>query len=263
MGRPLEGRVALVTGGSRGIGRGCALALAAAGAAVAVNYRADEQSALEVTTRIAQAGGKAVAMQADVTDRAAVARLYDHAERELGPVDIVVANAGSSVRRPFLETTADDFRRTLDILVFGTFHTLQEGAARLIRAERTGRMVVIGSIHAWVPFPNAITYNTAKAALHHMARSMAAELLPYHIHVNVLVPGLTDTPGERNFRTDAQLQEVARQLPMGRMGTPEEVGRLVAILVSDDNDYMTGSVVTADGGLSVNLNLGLRSQPGG
>lgn len=263
MGTDLDGKVALVTGASRGIGRGCALALAREGAAVAVNYRSDEQAAREVVARIGQAGGRAYAIQADITDRTAVVRLYDQAEDELGPVDIVVANAGASVRRPFLETTPDDLRRTLDVLVFGAFHTLQEGAARLVRGRRAGRMVVIGSIHAWVPFSNAMTYNTAKAALHHMARSMAAELLSYDIHVNVAVPGLTDTPGERNFRSEAQLQEAAQRLPMGRMGTPDEVGRLVAFLVSPANDYMTGSVVTADGGIGVNLDLGLRSQPGG
>ncbi len=263
MGFPLEGRVAVVTGASRGIGRGCALALAAAGAAVAVNYHVDEQSAHQVTSQIIQAGGRASTIQADVTDRAAVVRLYDQAERDLGPVDIVVANAGASVRRPFLDTTASDLQRTLDVLVFGAFHTLQEGAARLVRSRRAGRMDVIGSIHAWVPFPNAITYNIAKAALHHMARSVAAELLPHRIRVNVVVPGLTDTPGERNFRSEQQLQDAGQQLLLGRLGTAEEVGRLVAFVLSPANDHMTGAVLTADGGIGVHLDLGLRSQPGG
>ena len=262
-GRWLEGRVALVTGGSRGIGRGCALALARAGAAVAVGYLQDGASAGGVVRQIEAGGGRALAARADVTDREAVRGLYAAAEERLGLVDVVVANAGSSVRRSLLETGEADLRRTLDVVVLGAFHTLQEGAARLVRAGRPGRMVAIGSVHAWVPFPNALSYNAAKAALHQMVVSMAGELLPYGIQVNVVVPGLTDTPGERAFRSEAQLREAARSLPMGRMGTAEEVGNLVAFLLSPLNSYMAGSVVTADGGIGVNLNLGLRSQPGG
>jgi glucose 1-dehydrogenase len=263
MDRWLDGQTALVTGGSRGIGRGCVLALAAAGAAVAVNYHRDRGSAEEVVRQVRAAGGRAMAIQADVADRAAVAAMYDSAERDLGTVSLVISNAGSSVRRSVLDTSEQDLRITLDVQLIGAFHTLQEGARRLVAAGRAGRMIVIGSVHAWMPFPNALSYNIAKAGLHHMAVSMAAELLPYHIHVNVVVPGLTDTPGERAFRSEAELQEAAGALPVRRMGTPEEVGGLVAFLLSPANDYMTGSVVTADGGVSVTLAAGLRSQPGG
>jgi glucose 1-dehydrogenase len=260
----LAGQVALVTGAAKGIGRGCALALAEAGASVVVGYRADEMAARQVAAEITTAGGQAIVIQADVTDRAAIVELYDRAEHALGPVSIVVASAGASIRRSLFETTEADLRSTLDLLVLGAFHTLQEGAARLVHRALPGRLVAIGSIHAWVPFPNALSYNVGKAALHHLVATMAAELLPYRILANVVVPGLTDTPGERNFRTEAELQEAALNLPLRRMGSSREVGQLVAFIVSPQNDYMTGSVITADGGLMVSLSPGgLTSQPGG
>ena len=260
--KSLAGSVALVTGAGQGIGRGCALALAEAGAAVAVND-IDSGLAGSVVREVEALGARGMAVPADVTDRSQMNGVFDSIERKLGAADIIISNAGWSIRRPLLETTDDHLRQTLDVIVFGTFHTFQEAARRLIAAGRGGSMVTIGSVHVQIPFRNSVTYNTAKAALHNMARSFAAELVEHGIRVNVIVPGLTDTPGERRFRTDEELAAAASSLPMGRMASPEEVGRFVRFMVSPESAYMTGSIVTVDGGIGVSLSAGLRSQPGG
>lgn len=252
----LLGKVALVTGGSKGIGKATAVALAEGGANVAVNYLTNEAAARNVVSEIERMGRRAIAVRADVTNRAQVNAMYDAVLDQLGLPEIIIANAGSSLRSSVLETTEDQIRKTFDIIVLGSFGTMQEGARRLIEAGRPGRMISVGSVHAWIPFSNALSYNIAKAGLHHMTVSFARELMPYGIRVNVVVPGLTDTPGERNFRTEDELAEAARRLPMGRMGTPEEVGGLIRYLVSPVNEYMSGSVITADGGITASLDLG-------
>lgn len=256
------GKVALVTGAGAGIGRGCAHALGAAGAAVVVND-IDAAAAERVTSEIRDLGGTAIAVQADTTELAQVRQIYDAAEAALGTVRVVVSCVGTSIRRPWLEVTPDQLRQTIDLIVFSAFHTLQEGARRMLAASQGGRMVTIGSVHADIPFRDSITYNVAKAALRSLTRSFAAELVAHGILVNEVVPGLTDTPGERKYRTEQELQQAGRSLPMGRMATPEEIGRLVRFVVSDANPYMTGSVIPADGGLGVTLTAGLKPPTGG
>jgi glucose 1-dehydrogenase len=194
-------------------------------------------------------------VQADVTDPEQVQQMLTEIEAQLGTPQIVVASAGASIRHDIFETTADHLRWTFESIVIGTFNVLQVAAKRLVAKRLTGSFLVMGSIHARVPFANALAYNAAKAALHQLTSTFAAELLQHNIRVNVLVPGLTDTPGERRFRTEEELLLVAEQMPMGRMATVEEIGQLAAYLVSSENAYMTGSVVSADGGLEVSLGL--------
>jgi glucose 1-dehydrogenase len=245
----LVGTTALVTGGSSGIGRCAALALADGGARVAVNYLRHPIAAAEVVEEIRSSGGVAIAVRGDVTDPSDVNAIQGAVEAELGVPQVIVSSAGSSIRRDVFQTT---------------FNLFQTAAKRLRDMQLGGSFLAIGSVHATIPFPNALAYNVAKAGLDQMVRTFAAELLPYAINVNVLTPGLTDTPGERQFRTDEELLAVAHRLPMGRMATPEEIGRLAAWLVSGDNSYMTGSIVTADGGIGVHLGLpGVASPPGG
>ncbi len=258
----LEGKIALVTGAGAGIGRGCALALADAGASVIVND-IDSAASEAVVRKCEERGSRALAVCADMTDSREVVRVYDVAERQWGPVQIVVSCVGTSVRRPLLETTAEQLHRTVELIVYSAFHTLQEGARRMIAAAQPGRMVTIGSLHADVPFRDSITYNIAKAGLRSLTRSFAAELVTHGILVNEVVPGLTDTPGERKYRTEEELAKVGRSLPLGRMASPDEIGRLVRFIVSDENPYMTGSIITADGGLGVTLTGGLKPPTGG
>ena len=256
----LDGKVALVTGGSRGIGRGCALALAGAGAKVVVNYHSNHEAAREVVAQIRDMGGEAFVWQADVADRKAVEAMIDAAWKRFGPVDTLVANAVTSTRKSFLETDLELLRRTLDVALFGYFHVCQEVARRLISARLPGSIAVIGSLHAVYPLPLAFDYNVAKAATHHMAMTMANELAPHRIRVNLVIPGWIDTPGERKWVSEEELYRQGAQLPWGRLGTPVDVGNVVLFLASDAAEYVSGAVYSVDGALGVSMASGGSSE---
>lgn len=256
----LDGKVALVTGASRGIGRGCALALGRAGAKVVVNYYRNRKAAEEVVAAIQSGGGQAIAWQADVADRARVEAMIDAAWQRFGPVDIVVSNAVTSSRRSFLETDVASMGRTLDVALFGTFHVCQLAARRMVQAKIEGSLTVIGSLHAIYPLPLAFDYNVAKAAVHHMAMTMANELAAHRIRVNLVVPGWIDTPGERKWLSDEELLRQGSQLPWGRLGTPEDVGNVVLFLSSEAARYVSGSVYAVDGALGVSMASGGSSE---
>lgn len=256
----VDGKVALVTGASRGIGRGCALALGRAGAKVLVNYLRHREAAEEVVAAIEKEGGRAMAWQADIADRAAVEAMIQGAFEHLGPVEIVVANAVTSSRKSFLETDVASLKRTLDVALFGNFHVCQLAARRMVEAKLHGSITVIGSLHAVYPLPLAFDYNVAKAALHHMTMTMANELAHHRIRVNLVVPGWIDTPGERKWMSEEEIMRQGALLPWGRLGTPEEVGRVVLFLASDAAAYVSGSVYGVDGALSVAMPSGGSSE---
>lgn len=244
----LSGRVALVTGASRGIGRGCAVELARCGADVAVNYRSHGDEAEEVAAQVRALGRKAAVFGADVSDRAAVDAMVAGAVGQLGRVDIVVANAYYSKRQPFLELDVAEARKTLDVTLWGAFHVAQEGARQMVRQGGGGHILFISSVLGFIPFPTSVPYNTAKAGMNHMAATIAAELTAHRIRVNVIEPGWIDTPGERQFTTEEQMRQGAAHLPWKRLGTPEDIGRAVAFLSSDAADYITGATLRVDGG---------------
>src|SRR5436305_1808126 len=190
---PLAGKVALVTGAAGGIGRATAVALARAGADVAVNdlrFPADGGTPADV----AATGRRALALPADVSDQSAVEAMVARTVAELGRLDLFVSSAVYSDREPF--TTADmaGFRRTIDVSMWGSFYVLRAAAYQMIRQGQGGAVVVVSSPHAVIPFPNCMAYNMAKAAQDNMARTAAIELLPHKIRVNVLHPGWTNTP---------------------------------------------------------------------
>lgn len=256
----LAGRVALVTGGSRGIGRGCAECLAEAGADVAINYHNHRQAAHDVAAAIRARGRQAVALQADVSDRTQAERLVAAAEAELGPIDILVANAVYSVRQPFLDTDWEHLQRTVAVSLFGAFHVCQFVARRMAARPAgvggaRGAILVIGSPHAHIPFKNAVDYNIAKAGLHQMALTMAAELVGRGIRVNIIEPGWTDTPGERKWTPDEALRAAGTRMPLGRMGVPDDIGQAAVFLASDAASYIAGAVLQVDGGQIVGGNL--------
>jgi glucose 1-dehydrogenase len=244
----LSGRVAVVTGASRGIGRGCALALARAGARVVVNYHSHGDEAQEVVAAISALGSEAIAHGASVADRPAVDAMFARALEYFGQVDIVVANAALSIRGPFLELSVEDVARTWDVSLWGVFHTCQAGARAMVPRGRGGKIVVISSVMSFMPFAHSVPYNTAKAGINHMAYTIATELAPHRINVNVLEPGWIDTPGERRFTDDETLYAAGRQLPWGRLGTIEEIGAAVTFLCSEEADYITGANLRVDGG---------------
>jgi glucose 1-dehydrogenase len=254
-----EGRVALITGASRGIGRGCALALAAHGADVVVNFRSHADEALEVATLIEGMGRRALVWQADVARREAVEEMFAGAVAHFGRIDIAVANAAISIREPVLTAKWENVLRTLEVSQFGVFHTCQLAAQQMVRQEQIGRsagkIIVISSIHAELAVPTSGAYNMAKAAINHLVSTMAAELVEHHINVNVINPGWIDTPGERNFATEEEIQEGAKRLPWKRLGTLDDIGQAAVYLASDGADYVTGTMLRVDGGYVHGLKL--------
>jgi glucose 1-dehydrogenase len=250
-----SGKVALVTGASRGIGRGIALHLAREGANVIINYRTHPEEAQSLAQEIAGMGRQALLQQADVADREAMAAMFAAAQQQFGHIDVVVANAAYSVREPVVNAAWEGVLRTLEVTQFGVFHACQMAAQQMVKQGKGGKILLISSIHEEVPFANSAAYNMAKAAINHLARTLANELTPHHINVNVINPGWIDTPGERNFSTEEQLQEGGKHIPWGRLGTPEDVAAAAAFLCSDEADYITGSTLRVDGGFMLGMTL--------
>ena len=256
MGR-LRGRVALVTGGSRGIGRGIALCLAEEGADIVVNYLSHPEDAKEVAAAVEERGQRTFLWNTDVADPSAVEEMFTRAIEHFGRVDIVVANSALETRALVVDAEWETALRTIEVTQFGVFHTCQTGAKHMlnqgIRGRSAGKIVVISSIVTEIALPRMAAYSMSKAAINHFALTLAAELAPYHINVNVVAPGWTDTPGERRFYSEEELREGAKQIPWSRLGTPEDIGRAVAFLVSDDADYVTGATLRVDGGFLVGM----------
>ncbi|MFE7506919.1 SDR family oxidoreductase [Promicromonospora sp. NPDC057488] len=242
----LEGKNALVTAGSRGIGRAIALALGERGANVVVNYRTSADAADQIVETISAGGGKAVAVQADLGVPEDVARLFEEAERAFGRLDIVVNNVGVNLVAPLAETTEDDFDRTVAVNFKGSFLVLRN-AARIVSDD--GRIISISTGNTRVTMPMIGVYAATKAAVEQMTYSLAKEVGSRGITVNVVLPGLTDTDGLRpEIRENAA--GIIGMTPLGRMGRPEDVADVVAFLASEKARWVTGQAIGASGGLS-------------
>ncbi len=257
-------KVSLITGASRGIGRAVALHLATEGADVVVNYRSHADEAQEVADEIGRLGRQALVFQADVADREAVQRMFDAAVARFGHVDVVVANAVFEDHGTLIATDWAPHQRIFEVTQFGAFHTCQAAAKQMVKQVQGGRpggkIVIIGSVCGDIPYPGQASYNMAKAAVHMLGRSLATEMLPYHINVNIVEPGWIDTPGERAMYGDAVVDEGGKRVAWGRLGTPEEIAKAVAYLASDDADFVTGSTLLVDGGQML-LNGAMGSTP--
>ena len=201
----LKGRTALVTGASRGIGRAVAVELARQGANVGINFRSHPEEAEEVAKEVRAAGAKALLLQGDVADLKSVEDMVAKTASELGSVDFFVSNAAYSDRQLMLEADMTGFRRTIDVTMWGAFHGVRASAQQMVKQGRGGSIVVVSSPHAVLAIPTAMAYNMAKAAIDHMARTAAIELVQHKIRVNVVHPGWIDTPGERKFFTEEQM----------------------------------------------------------
>jgi glucose 1-dehydrogenase len=178
-------------------------------------------------------------------------RFVEGAVRELGGVDLHVAAAVYSDREPFVTADLAGFRKTMDVSLWGSFYALRAASRAMIARGRGGAAVIVSSPHAVVPFPNCMAYNMAKSAQDAMARTAAIELLPHKIRVNILHPGWTDTPGERKFYSEADIARAGPSLPSGRLARPDEVARGVVFLLDPASDYINGTTLTIDGGLSL------------
>jgi 3-oxoacyl-[acyl-carrier protein] reductase len=239
----LEGKTALVTGGSRGIGRAIGKKLAAEGAAVVINYARNKQPAQEVVSDIVAKGGKAVAIQADVSKPAEVRRLFSESEKAVGRLDIVIANAGVYLLKPLIENTEADYDYVFDINTRGVFFTLQEAARRV---RDGGRIIAVSTGGTKMLFSNASLYLGSKAAVEQFVRTLSRELGARNVTVNALSPGFTDT----DMLSDDQMRAYGASLsPFNRVGTPQEVADVSAFLASDASRWVTGHNLQAGGGV--------------
>lgn len=245
------GKTALITGSSKGIGAGIALELGRQGASVAVNYHSGVDQAEAVADEIRSSGAQAIVVQADVSDQSAVEAMVAQVTAEFGRLDLFVSNAVYSDRELMLNADMEGFKRTIDVSMWGAFFGVRAAAAQMVRQGDGGAITVVSSPHAHLAIPTAMAYNMSKAAIDHMARTAAIELVRHGIRVNVFHPGWIDTPGERKFFSEEQIDAGAKSLPMGRMGTPEEMAKGVCFTLSDDAAYMTGSTMTMDGGVGL------------
>lgn len=247
----LKGKNALITGSSRGIGKGCALEMAKAGANVAINYYSHAEEAEAVAQEARGYGVKAIILQGDVGDRATVESLVTQTVKEFGRIDLFVSNAVYSDRQLMIEADLKGFERTINVGMWGAFYGTRAAAIEMVKQKQGGSIVIVSSPHAVLAIPTSMAYNMAKAAIDHMARTAAIELAPHRIRVNIIHPGWIDTPGERKFFSEEQLAEGAKALPWKRLGRIDEIGKAAVYICSDDADYMTGSTLTIDGGVSL------------
>ncbi len=246
-GRRLRGKFALVTGGSRGIGRGIALEFAREGANVAINYRRDEAAARDTAAAVEAAGGRALLVRADVAEWQQVERMAAEVLAGFGRLDIVVANSGVASRTQSVwDMDVEHWHRVLGVDLHGVFYTCKATAKSLVD-QRSGAIILISSIGADVCGPLGAPYYVAKAGVNALAKSLAKECAPAGVRVNCIAPGLVETDmGTRMIRHygDAILSGI----PLGRAGRPEDIGRAAVYLASDDSSFVTGKILRVDGG---------------
>jgi 3-oxoacyl-[acyl-carrier protein] reductase len=247
----LSGRVALVTGASKGIGAGIAKELAAAGAAVVANYASDKSGADAVVRAIVDAGGRATAIQGDVSKAVDVARLFDQTKREYKSLDILVNNAGVYMAMPIDELTEDEFHREMNVNVLGPLLTIRESLK--LFGPKGGSVINIGSVAGTAHPPAYSIYCAAKAGLDAVTGVLAKELAPRKIRVNSVNPGATFSEGTRDaglfgVGSDFEKANIA-MTPLGRIGTPADVAKVAVFLASDESGWVTGEVIRASGGL--------------
>jgi glucose 1-dehydrogenase len=186
-----------------------------------------------------------------VGDQAAVERLVAGAVEAFGQLDVAVSNAAYSDRELFYQADMAGFRRTIDVTMWGAFYLLRAATQQMIKQGRGGAICIVSSPHAFIPTPRAMAYNMSKAAIEHMAKTAAIEVAEFRIRVNVIQPGWTDTPGELKFASRETLDTAGAKIPLGRLGSPEEMAEGILFLTSPRNPYITGAALLVDGGISL------------
>jgi glucose 1-dehydrogenase len=259
MEQSLRNQVALVTGAAAGIGRGCALALARAGAAVAVNYRSTPDEAKALVAEIERAGGRAVALQADVSREADVERLFAETIARFGALDILVNNAGIQKDAPFKDLTLADWQKVIDVNLTGYFLCARAAVREFLRrglrpevSRAAGKIIFVSSVHELIPWAGHVNYAASKGGISMLMKSLAQEALEHKIRVNSVAPGAIRTEiNRRAWESERAMRELLEFIPYGRIGEVDDVGRAVAWLASDDSDYVAGTTLFIDGGMSL------------
>jgi glucose 1-dehydrogenase len=255
----LAGQKALVTGGSSGIGRAIAIALGGAGADVAVNYRSGEQEAQEVVGAIKEKGSNAIALQADVAKEDQVQTMFARTLEAFGTVDILVANAGLQQDAPFDQMTLQQWNTVISVNLTGQFlccrEAVREFKRRGVRKEvscAAGKIICMSSVHDTIPWAGHVNYAASKGGVMLMMKSIAQEVAPYRIRVNSISPGAIRTPINRQaWETPEAYAELLRLIPYKRIGEPEDIARAAVWLASDEADYLTGTSLYVDGGMTL------------
>ena len=255
----LAGHTAIITGASSGNGLAVAEGLAGAGAAVVINYRSDEDSANSLAERIGERGGRAIAVQADVSQEQEVGRLFDAAADAFGRIDVLVSNSGVQKDAPVADLSLDDWNTVIDINLTGQFLCAREAVRRFrsqpesARPSRSaGTIIAMSSVHELIPWAGHVNYAAAKGGVRMLTRTLAQEVAPDRIRVNAIAPGAIRTPiNQEAWETPEALEKLLRLIPYGRIGEPEDVARAAVWLASDEADYVTGTTLFVDGGMSL------------
>ena len=247
----LKGQTALVTGASSGIGQSIAVELARAGAAVAVNYHGAREGAEETVAEIEALGRRAVAIRADVSKEGDVLAMFDESESRLGPLDIVVSNAGMQKDAPVAEMSLDDWNAVIGVNLTGAFLVSREAIRRDGISRALGKIVFNSSVHERIPWAFRVNYAASKGGMKLLMESLAQEVSCEGIRVNSVAPGAIATPINVKERQGGGEAEMLKLIPYGRIGEPADVGRCVAWLASDAADYITGQSIFIDGGMTL------------
>ncbi len=259
MDRPLQNQKALVTGGSSGIGEGCALALGAAGAAVVVNFHSDAAEAERVVAAIRAAGSEACAIKADVSKEGDVEAMFAQAIERFGTLDILVNNAGLQQDAAFHEMTLQQWERVIGVNLTGQFLCARAAVREFLRrgvvaevSRAAGKIICMSSVHEVIPWAGHVNYAASKGGIMQLMKSMAQELAPQKIRVNSIAPGAIKTPINRAaWETKEALENLLKLIPDGRIGEPEDIARTAVWLASDQSDYITGATIFVDGGMTL------------
>ena len=257
--KPLKNQKALVTGANSGIGEACALALGAAGAAVAINYVSRPEDAERVAQQIRQGGGEAIALQADVSREEQVTAMFAELLKTFGTIDILVNNAGLQRDSPFHKMTLGQWNTVIGVNLTGQFLCAREAVREFLRrgvvsrvSSAAGKIICMSSVHEVIPWGGHANYAASKGGVMQLMKSMAQELAPKKIRVNSIAPGAIKTPINRSaWDTPGAEAELLRLIPEGRVGVPEDIANVAVWLASDASDYVTGTTLFVDGGMTL------------
>lgn len=249
----LTGKIALITGSSQGIGRAIAERFAQEGADVVINYNRTPGGAEEALRAVEAAGRRGLIVKADLSNTVEVRNLIATGIEHFGRLDILVNNAGIETHAPFWEVTEEDYDRVLNVNLKGVFFATQAIVQHFMATKRPGKIVNISSVHEDLPFPNFAAYCASKGGLKMLTRNLSVELGPFGITINSIAPGAIETPINTKLLNDPQkLSALLTQIPLVRLGQPNDVSGLASFLASSDADYVTGSTYFVDGGLTWN-----------